>query len=146
MRRFIKEYSVELAFLFIAIVGLFLLIGHVSVRAMFSGIVGPLVKGLQYIALNLANFLAEFSISDFVGIALVLIVGAILAWRALNRFERSERYIGDQCPKCGSRLNRVERVRMDRLLSWVLYIPLHRYRCANSDCGWIGVKKPGRST
>ncbi len=133
MRHFLKEFWVEVAFLFIAIVVILLSILHVNVLAMFSGLVN-----------FFWDFLAEFSFSDYVRIVLVLMVGTILAWRACRRFTRSERYLGDQCPKCGSPLKRVRRVRRDRLLSKILLIPLHRYCCADSVCGWIGLKKPGR--
>jgi len=140
MRPDIKEYWAELTFLFIGIVGLLLLIGGVNVRAILSGIGRSLVKGLRVIG----GILAEFSSAEFFGIVLVLIVGALFAWRACRRFVRSERYPADECPKCGNLLKRVRRVRWDRIFSKVLFMPLHRYRCADPDCGWIGVRQPGR--
>ncbi|HZY43194.1 MAG TPA: hypothetical protein VFF70_00460 [Anaerolineae bacterium] len=46
------------------------------------------------------------------------------------------------CPRCGSRVHRVHRQPLDRLISIVL--PRQRYRCA--QCGWTGVRRAsGRS-
>lgn len=40
------------------------------------------------------------------------------------------------CPQCGSRLIRISRKPLDRLLS--LFAPLHRYRCPSFSCRWEG--------
>ena len=40
------------------------------------------------------------------------------------------------CPRCQGALTRVKRRYVDRLISIV--IPVHRYRCIASSCGWKG--------
>jgi ssDNA-binding Zn-finger/Zn-ribbon topoisomerase 1 len=42
------------------------------------------------------------------------------------------------CPKCGSGLNRIQRKRFDRFLSYVF--PVKRYLCLNHTCRWTGIK------
>lgn len=41
-----------------------------------------------------------------------------------------------QCPRCGGRLSRIHRRRIDRLLNLVR--PLKRYRCETYGCQWAG--------
>jgi|CXWL01.1.fsa_nt_gi hypothetical protein len=40
------------------------------------------------------------------------------------------------CPRCASRLVRVARHPLDRLLSF--FVPVHRYRCPGFSCRWEG--------
>ena len=47
------------------------------------------------------------------------------------------------CPKCGGELSRVSRRLIDRLQS--LLRPVHRYRCRNFSCQWVGNLPAGPS-
>jgi hypothetical protein len=40
------------------------------------------------------------------------------------------------CPRCAGNLIRIRRRVIDRLLS--LFVPVHRYECSHSCCGWEG--------
>ena len=40
------------------------------------------------------------------------------------------------CPRCAGNLIRIRRRVIDRLLS--LFVPVRRYECPNSFCGWKG--------
>lgn len=40
------------------------------------------------------------------------------------------------CPQCGSKLQRVRRRMVDKLISFL--VPVNRHRCLNTDCRWEG--------
>ncbi|WP_041440429.1 hypothetical protein [Syntrophobacter fumaroxidans] len=45
------------------------------------------------------------------------------------------------CPQCGTRLQRVRRRTIDKLVSFL--VPLNRYRCLSSGCIWEGNIRSG---
>ena len=49
---------------------------------------------------------------------------------------RDRNQLGTDCPHCESRAFRIPRRFRDRLIS--LVVPMRRYRCLSSECGWEG--------
>ena len=41
-----------------------------------------------------------------------------------------------ECPRCGGPAHRVQRRKIDRLIS--LFFPRRRFRCGSMGCGWEG--------
>jgi hypothetical protein len=42
------------------------------------------------------------------------------------------------CPVCGSPLRQIHRRTIDRLISQ--FYRVHRFRCSNDECRWVGLK------
>jgi predicted nucleic acid-binding Zn-ribbon protein len=72
----------------------------------------------------------------------VLLVLAVLAgvyvWMHLNYQKKIQS--GEFCPKCGgNKFHRLHRHSSDRIFG--IGLSARRYRCANSNCGWEGVRQ-----
>lgn len=146
--QFLRNYRIELLWLLIVAIGLFLLLEQANLRSSVTLWAGETAHRLFQRATSLdeqiSAFLIQVSLSDLLGFALVLIaVVAILLrlrWRLLN----TPRLTQLKCPKCDGSLGRTHRTGIDRLIS--VYVPVRRYRCRTDGCGWSGLRTgPGRS-
>jgi uncharacterized paraquat-inducible protein A len=144
MKKFLREYRVELIALAAALLGVFLLTEQFEIRATLRAWLSALANGL-WLGLNalidrLLVYLKAFTLSDLLG--WLLVIGAIVFtfWRARLRFVSSTYWQSKVCPRCGSSVMRVHRHSLDRLLSATFLPDARRYRCTNAACGWSGLR------
>jgi hypothetical protein len=86
-------------------------------------------------------FLARTTFSDTVGFLLVLGALAAIALRVRWRMLRNPALTLLRCPRCDGQIHRVHRHAVDRLIC--LFVPVRRYRCANDECRWHGLRVGG---
>lgn len=89
----------------------------------------------------LVNQTADDLLFDLVCCGTAVLFLLILAWGMRWWLMSRPRLTERQCPRCGGRLRRVHRRRVDRLLS--RYVPVSRYRCASGECQWEGLRVKG---
>ena len=140
--QFLRNSRVELLWLLIGAIGLFLLLEQANLRSSLTSWAGQEAHRLLQRATSLDDqigaFLAQVSLSDLLGFVLVLIaLAAILLrvrWRLLNTPSLAQL----KCPRCDGSLYRIHRTGIDRLIS--LYVPVRRYRCRADGCRWSGLR------
>ena len=143
MKKLFKEYTIEIIALVIALGGIFLLVEQFEIRAALrenlaksSGWLAGLVRSILD---GISGFVSNLTLSDLTGLILILAAAAFLVWRTRYHFLRSERWRAANCPRCGSKLHRIHRTTLDRLLAFTLLPKGRRYICANPECGWKGL-------
>jgi membrane protein required for beta-lactamase induction len=141
MKKLISEYKFELGALGVGLLGVLLIVERVELKK-------TLLASINYfksLAINITNAVVEkitnFSVSDLLGMLVVFMAILFLVWRIRVRFEKSSHWLADVCPRCGSELHRVHRTSFDRLLSQTLLPDARRYRCANRECAWEGLRR-----
>ncbi len=140
--QFWRQNRLELIGLIVIALGVFLVLERMNLRATLAAwwrmMVGRLFSHFQQLDAGLTAFLAQISLSDFVGA--VLITGAVVAvlyhirWRLMN----NPSLAAAACPKCDGPIHRIHRKPLDRLIS--VYVPVRRYRCHQSECNWNGLR------
>jgi len=149
MRDFLKRYWVEVIFGIFFILGIFFLIEDINIWAFMSDIFKGLLFSISTFSTSISQaatrYISLLEISDLVGFVMVVGAGVILLVRARRRFVQSNRYGGRLCPRCGSAILRMHRMRRDQFLGRILFLEFHRYRCGNQECEWRGLRKPGRT-
>ncbi|GAB4565843.1 MAG: hypothetical protein Kow0047_16770 [Anaerolineae bacterium] len=138
---FRSEISLLMALLAVAIIlfsprlsGTLLGLGH----RIWTWLVGASSAALRMID----QVAGHITLAQFIGAIAVVTVGAAVIARLRWRLSTHPALSRLVCPVCGSRLHRIHRRRRDRVLS--LLVPVRRYRCANDECGWEGLRY-GRS-
>lgn len=140
MKRFLREYRIELIAALMALLGIFLLVERMQIRVTIfrtmhlawravSGAVGAVVRAVIYRILPI-------TVSDLIGLVLIVLSIVIVLWRV--RVRLIQRLTGTTCPVCGGDLHRSRRNRLDRLVS--LLLPVRPYRCRNRECNWKGLR------
>lgn len=140
--QFLRNFTVEMLWLLIGAIGLFLLLELANLRSTVTSWAGQgahrLLQGAMSLDDHVGAFLSRLSPSDLLGFALVLIaVVAILLrvrWRLLN----TVRLARLRCPRCDGSLYRIHRTGIDRFISF--YVPVRRYRCRADRCSWSGLR------
>jgi hypothetical protein len=144
MKKFLREYRVELLALLLALLGIFLLIEQFEIRATLrswaSALSGGLWQGLNALIDSLLVYFKAFTLSDLMGWLLVTGATVFVFWRARLRFVSSTYWQSKICLRCGSSVMRVHRRSLDRLLSGTFLPDARRYRCSNTACGWSGLR------
>lgn len=148
MKKNIKEYKVEIIASLVILFGLFLIFERMEIRETLMGLLN---KGLDVI-LNVANSIfgwitgiyTGFTLSDALGILLVISMSILVIWRIRYRFEHSEMWLAVTCPRCGSEIMRIHRSPFDKLLGWIFLPHARRYACTKKDCDWKGLRRKGR--
>jgi hypothetical protein len=144
MRKFLKEFRVELIALLVVLLGVFLLIEQFDIRITVYQFLEQLVisinQFIQFSKERLWAYFRSFTLSDLLG--WILIIGTLIfvAWRARYRFLRSDYWRSRTCPKCGSSLERIPRKRVHHILSKTLLFQGRRYKCSNPECNWTGMR------
>ena len=144
MKGFIKEYRLELLVVLIALIGIIVLVNPFNIRAGLFSVFEGLKSSLSTFKANTSAHLSRYTATDILGWLIIFLAMVFGIWRGRYRFLESKIYGSRDCPKCGSPLKRTRRKRVDRIISTVLFIPFHRYICSDYECGWIGLRKPGR--
>lgn len=138
----LRRYRFELIWLAVVALGVFLVLERMNIRATIIRLIRDGVAGLMRIFGRVDDatlrLLSRVTLSDAIGF--ILIVSALIAivlrmrWRLMH----SSSLTAMQCPRCGGTIHRVHRRARDRVLSLVL--PVRRYRCANTECRWQGIR------
>lgn len=139
LKQWLREWWVEI--LLVALVGLaaFLLLERMNIRATLWQGVTRLVSSLADLVMRLTGALIPSSLSDLVGLLLVLAALVLAIWRLRWRLRRSAKLTSRACPRCGKALMRVHRKSFDRAIS-KLVVPVHRYKCSGEQCNWQGLR------
>lgn len=142
LRRFLRTYRFEIVWLLIVALGIFLIFERLNIRsssiAWLRRAAAATLHGVGHLNEVVDAFLAQTTLSDVIGYALVL--GALLAiclrvrWRIIH----SPKLTDLRCPHCGGAIHRSHRRAVDRFIS--SFVPVRRYRCANDQCRWYGLR------
>jgi len=142
LRRFLRAYWFEILWLASVALGIFLIFERMRIRSTLIGwlnrVVTVVLHGAGHLDEHVSAFLARTTVSDAIGY--VLILGALLAiflrlrWRMMH----SPALTVLRCPRCNSSIHRTHRRPIDRLIC--LFVPVRRYRCANGQCRWKGLR------
>lgn len=145
MKKFLREYRLEVIALFIAFLGVFLVSQRGKVESflrenylLFSQYLSSLNQSLQA---DIQRSVQSLSLSEWLGWLLVLLAIPFVVYRLRYRFSESERWRVTVCPRCGSELHRIHRRLIDRLLSRTLMPHARRYQCTNAACHWSGLRR-----
>ncbi len=144
MKKFLKEYRIELIALALALLGVFLLVERLEIRASIrrglTWLADSSVEFLGLIRTRLQEWITSFTPSDLLGWSLLVGMLILIIWRVRYRFLRSSYWKIKTCPRCDSELLRIHRTRVQRLLAKSILPHARRYRCSNEDCGWSGLR------
>jgi len=146
VKKIIKEHKIEIAIVLLILLGIFLLIEQIELRSLFANglqvFQTSLKKLLSLMKTGVKFYVLSLSLSDFIGWILLVLAIVLAIWMVRNRFTHSASVQATSCPKCGSALHRIHRKYFDRLLSRTIFPHARRYRCANPECQWIGLRHP----
>ena len=140
---FISEYNYEITIVVLIALGIFLLVEDLEIKHyMYLGLrwflfsIGDIIIGIRdNIILLLEKDL--FELSDLVGISLILFALHLAAkrWRDREIERYSELSI---CPKCGGKLQRVQRTPKQKIISFFYVAQVKNYSCRK--CEFKGIK------
>ena len=141
MKQLFSENKIEIGALGVGLLGVFVIIERAELRKILGELANVFKMVGDKVSGTILVFLENFSISDVVGLLVIFFVMAFLLWRVRGRFEKSNRWMADVCPRCGSGLHRIHRTSFDHFLSQTLLPDARRYRCANYECVWEGLRR-----
>jgi hypothetical protein len=140
LRQILRAYKFEIIWLAIVALGFFLIFERMNIRSSLFEWLGRasavLLTGVGRFDDQFGAFLTRITLSDTIGLALVLGAIVAIALRVRWRLIRNPALAHQRCPQCNGNIYRVHRHAVDRLIS--LYVPVQRYRCANDQCRWHG--------
>jgi hypothetical protein len=144
VKKFLKEYRVELGGLLLLSIAVLLLLNRQKigpVRQAGQGFLSRIANWFGNLLDSINNLFARMTATEM--LAWLLIVGGTLfiLWRIRVRYLRSDHWQASTCPKCGSKIHRVHRTRLDRILGPIFLPQSARYRCSNSECRWSGLRQ-----
>ena len=134
IKPFRQKSYIEFVALFLAGLGIFLLVEPFEIRATL----GRLVSQAAPVALELLKNLRHLTASDAIAVILLAVSGVLFVNRIRYRLQTSEQLVSLKCPACGSKLHRSHRHSFERLIN--SFVPVFRYRCANRQCRWQGLR------
>jgi hypothetical protein len=141
-RRYLRTYKFEIVWLIVIALGIFLIFERLSIRSTVIDWLrrasAAALGGVGRLDELVSAFLARTTLSDVIGY--VLIVGALAAivMRVRWRVMRDPALASLRCPKCNGGIHREHRRRLDHFISF--FVPVRRYRCANDQCRWCGLR------
>jgi hypothetical protein len=142
VRRFLRTYEFEIVWLIVITLGIFLIFERLSIRSTLFGWLSrgaaATLHGAGHLDQMAAAFLMRITLSDVVGYVLVLCALIVICLRMRWRVMHNPALAARRCPKCASGIHRVHRRQLDHFIS--LFVPVRRYRCANDQCGWCGLR------
>ena len=144
MRKFLKNYWVEIIILLAVLFALFMMVGNFDlVKSATRGLILAVnqVNRSFVPAINqLIDKILSFSLIDLLGVAIIIGACFLLYNRARHRYRTNPDNSATVCPHCGSQIKRIHRSGFDRLLSKTLKPNARRYSCVNPACGWDGLR------
>lgn len=141
-RSLLRVYRFELIWAAVILVGAFLIFERMSIRQTLlrwlSAAAQSILRSIGQLDDGVRAFLDRTSVSDAIGY--LLVVGAMVAllWRLRWRLLHSPTLTAMSCPKCGGAIHRAHRTTLDHIIN--VYVPIRRYRCANRECRWHGLR------
>ncbi len=140
MKKFLKEYWIEVIGAVVILLGAFLIaIEPQNLRGGLQKAGGFFKAVFHEIAALVGRSANHMNAYDIFGGILVILAVAFIVWRVRYRFETSPRFGRVTCPKCSAALERVHRTWWDRLMGRSLFPHSRRFRCSNPDCGWTSL-------
>lgn len=148
MKRFFRDYAIEIIAFVIVALGLFLLFEQMDIRATvrqsISRVIDFVISAVGYVFQEVKDYAMSFTPSDALGWLLIILAIVFILWRIRYRYLHSDKWLATTCPKCGSKIYRVHRSRWDRFVGWVFLPKARRYQCSNDGCDWTGLRRHGR--
>lgn len=142
LKSFFRKYSFEILWVVIIAAGVFLLFEQLNIRPTLrrwlEAAIGGGERGAGTLRVDLARFLSRLSLSDKVGLILVILALLAMALRMRWRLMHTASLTKLACPRCGSTMHRSHRHLLDRVIS--AYVPVRRYRCSSKTCRWHGLR------
>jgi hypothetical protein len=139
---FLRAYSVEILATVLVALGLFLLLERMNIRStlFYWGATGTQTAShvLGHMGDVVAHAIANLTLSNVLGLALILMALLAISLRVRWRLVRSASLTTLRCPRCGGGIHRVHRRWGDRVVSGL--VPVRRYRCSNRECRWCGFR------
>jgi hypothetical protein len=143
MKNFFKANYIEIIALIAILVGLFLIFEPWDIKGILLTTAQRSLSVLKDSSQSATGWLNELlrnlSVTDLIGLLLVIASVVFIIWRIRLRFQSSPRWRSTECPRCGSPLLRVHRTAMDRIIGKIFLPQSRRYQCSNEDCGWCGL-------
>ena len=141
-RRFLRTYRFELIWLAVVVLGIFLIFERLNIRSAFFAWFRQAARALLRSAGRLSQvidvFLARTTLSDLIGVVLVLGAAVAILLRVRWRIIHNPALAILRCPQCGGGIRRVHRHKVDHLIS--PFVPVRRYHCTNDACRWYGLR------
>jgi hypothetical protein len=143
MKKFFHEYWVEVLVAGLAVIGILVRVTRVDIRTILVSLSNLFFNSTQTTFSRTSglidNFVTSVSLYDLVGFVLLVAAVIFLVYRVRRRYLKQIRWQGDDCPRCHGTIHRIHRTRQDRFWGALMRLPLHRYQCANPDCGWTSL-------
>jgi hypothetical protein len=144
MKKFIRDYWIEVLFGVLAFSGVSLMAIRVEIHEILLAYLKQWLDATRATASRTSNsfdaFIASISVYTLVGFVLFLTALIFLLYRLRRRYLKSVSWQDDTCPRCKGHIHRIHRTRLDRLWGVLMRQPLHRYQCAEQACGWSGLR------
>jgi len=144
VKKFIREYWIELLGLIAVLIAVFLLLNRNNIwaiRVAGRGFISGISQWFNDLLNSAFGYLGRMSAAELLAWLLIISGTVIILYRMRRRYLKSEHWQATVCPKCGSKLHRVHRTRLDRLLGPIFLPNSARYRCSNSSCRWSGLRQ-----
>lgn len=145
MKKFLREYRVELLALLLTVVGIFLLVEQFEIRTSLKNFLFGSGSWLLTFARSIGDwfvvYLENFTLSDMTGWILILMAAGFVFWRVRYRLSKSDAWSATVCPRCGGPLHRQHRSSLDHLILWAMLPSGRRYACSNPQCQWSGLRR-----
>jgi len=141
-RPFWREYLIEIILAGVILTGIFLLVERMDIRVTLwrwlSLLLEKLTSGLDLVIGRSVQRITSMTLSDLVGVILIVTAVVAVLWRVRWRLTHEERFAADACPVCGSELHRIHRTHLDQIVN--VFVPARRHQCKNRDCNWSGLR------
>jgi len=148
VKKFLREYWVELLGLIVVLIAIFVLVNRNNIwgiRVAGRGFISSISQWFNNLLNTTFGYLGRMSAAELLAWLLIISGTVIILYRMRRRYLKSDHWQATVCPKCGSKLHRVHRTQLDRLLGPIFLPNSARYRCSNSSCRWSGLRQ-GRAT
>lgn len=139
---FLRHYWFEIVWVAVVALGLFLIFERMSIRRNLLQWVNQLgrgvLQGVDRFGETALAWLTRITLSDAVGFVMVAAAVVAIVWRIRWRMLHNPVLGAEICPKCQGTLQRVHRTWFDHMMD--VFVPVRRFRCANSACAWRGLR------
>jgi hypothetical protein len=140
--KLLREYRFEVVWLAIVLLGLFLVLEQIEISpALLQWLTSTdqaVQEDMSLLDGAMQQAVAPTAEADAIGYALILGAAVAILLRIRWRLMRAPSLTSIRCPRCRADLHRVHRRTLDHAIDW--YVPVRRYRCANRQCNWDGLR------
>ena len=123
MKKFFREYRIEILALLLALVGIFLLVEQFEIRKSVYAFVAQVLDFIPRFAgtveTSIIAYITSFTLSDLIGWILIIFTGVFIIWRVRYRFTPGVVAIRCLAPAqaaAGKQAGQVQKGRQDGLL------------------------------